>query len=197
MFMLVAAAAIGNAKDVANDFDPNAAFARYKTYAFVAGYELEKSGILEDPVRRERIKNFIAGGLEECQLREVPVDEPHTLAVRYWVARRNKQDIQTTSVSWSPALWGGYPPYLYGPWGFYYEEHVVRNYVDGTLIVDLIDTETKELVWRTYLRQKIEDRAKAYEEAKKKIHKAFSEFPPSAAECEKKRKEREKYPSNL
>ena len=77
-------------------------------------------------------------------------------------------------------------------WGYSYEEYVIHNYVQGTMIVDVIDPATKELVWRTFLKQKIEDRAKAYNEAKKNLYKAFAVWPPSTEEREKMRRERAK-----
>jgi hypothetical protein len=92
----------------------------------------------------------------------------------------------------SSMAWGGYAPYCTGVWGYSYEEYVVRNYVKGTLIVDLIDPATKELVWRTFLRQKIEDRAKAYNEAKQNLYKAIAVLPPSPTERERMRRERAK-----
>jgi hypothetical protein len=69
---------------------------------------------------------------------------------------------------------------------------VVTNYVDGTLIVDLLNPANKELVWRTYLRQKIEGRAKAYVQAKKDLNKSFVLFPPDPAAKEKMKKDRAK-----
>ena len=89
-------------------------------------------------------------------------------------------------------MWGGYPPYYGGAWGYSYQEYVVTNYSEGTLVVDLIDPDTKELVWRTFLKQKIEDRAKAYKEAKKNLYKAIASLPPSPDEIEKMRRDREK-----
>jgi hypothetical protein len=181
--------------DVKNDFDPQADFGRFRTFCFVGGFELEKSGLLSDPENRERIKNFISGGLELRGLKEVPKDERYDLAVRYWVARRDKTSVSTVytpdPLMWG-GYWGGYPPYWSGPWGWYYEEYVVRNYVEGTLIVDLIDPSTKELVWRTYLREQLDDRSTAYAKLKKSLLKGFSSFPPNEAERNKMRKHHSK-----
>jgi hypothetical protein len=71
-------------------------------------------------------------------------------------------------------------------------ELVIDNYVDGTLVVDLIDTKTKELVWRVFLLQKIENRDKAYKEAKKNLYKALGSLPPTPEEIDKMRRQREK-----
>lgn len=182
--------------DVRNDFDPDAPFSAYRTFSFVGEFELEKTGLLADPENRERLKNFISGVLETRGLKEVPRDQKFHLAVRYWVARRAKTDI-TTTLNYDPlafgGYWGGYPPYWGGVWGHYYEEYVVRNYVEGTLIVDLIDPQSKELVWRTYLREQFDDRSKAYGQAKKHLTKAFSSYPPDAKERDQARKRRARH----
>src|ERR1700688_1581513 len=78
--MLVAA----GGSDVTTDFDPDVNFKAYSTYSYVAGLELSKTGLLSDPSVRDRIKNFISGALDQHGLTEVPRDQDHTLAVRYW-----------------------------------------------------------------------------------------------------------------
>jgi hypothetical protein len=171
-----------------NDFDPAVDFTRYKTFTFIGGHELEKSGVLADPATRDRIKNFIAGAMEPRGLHEVPIDEHASLNVRYWVSLRQK----TETIDITPDYWGGYPAYWTDAWFYSYEEYVVQDYVDGTLIIDLIDPTTRELIWRTFLRQKIEDRTEAYEEARKNLNKAFEVFPPSAEQAQKMARERKK-----
>jgi hypothetical protein len=180
--------AIACASDVQTDFDPSVDFAKFKTYSFVAGLELSKTGLLSNPDVRERIKNFISGVMETRGLMEVPRDQQYDLAVRYWVARQEKTE--ETAVFMDDPMWAGYPPYWSGVWAPYYTEYVVNNYVDGTLVIDLMNPATKELLWRTYLRQKIEDRTEAYIEAKKNLDKSFAQFPPDKSEKEKMQKER-------
>ncbi len=188
---ILSAAACLAGNSAKNDFDPDVDFSKFHTFSFIGGKDIGRSGWLNDPEMRERFRNFISGALETRGLKEVPKDEKYSLAVRYWVARRAKQDV--TVVDYGPSMmWGGYPPYWTGAWGYSYEEYVVTNYVEGTLVVDLIDTATKELVWRTFLRQKIEDRAKAYEQAKKNLYEAMSVIPPSAEKKNEMRKTRAK-----
>jgi hypothetical protein len=176
---------------VKTDFDPAVDFTKFKSFAFVGGHELDKSGVLANPENRERFKNFIGGVMENRGLHEVPRDTKYDLAVRYWVARKQKADEQLVYSS-DPMMWAGYPPYWSGPWGWYYTEYVVNHYVEGTLVVDLLNPANKEMVWRTYLRQKIEDRSKAYVEAKKNLNKSFALFPPDAAAKDEMAKQRAK-----
>jgi hypothetical protein len=186
------------AGDVKTDFNPDVDFTVHKTFSFVGGQEMTKTGLLADPVMRERIKNFISGAMELRGMKEVPRDQKHSLAVRYWVARKMKTEETVTSIGVGgmyggyPYMYGGYPPYWGGAWGWAYEEYVVTNYVEGTLIIDLLNPENKELVWRTYLRQKIEDREKAYKEAKGHLAESFALYPPNEKVKQDMRKTRAK-----
>ena len=166
----------GAASDVKTDFDPAIDFTHFRTFAFVGGQEMGKTGLLANPETRERIKNFIAGVMENRGLTEVPRDAEYDLAVRYWVARKQKQDEKVVyssdpiNVGWVSSLLGrGLGLVLHGICGYQLRE--------GTLVVDLLDPPTKALVWRTYLRQKIEDRPAAYVQAKKNLNKSFALFP--------------------
>jgi hypothetical protein len=179
------------AGNVKNDFDPDVDFARFRTFTFIGGKDLDRSGWLDEADTRERFKNFIAGALEMRGLTEVPKDGKAGLAIRFWVGRQEKQDVSVVGFGAS-SMWGGYPAYYSGAWAWSYEEYVIHNYSKGTLIVDLIDPDSKQLVWRTFLKQKIEDRSKAYVEAKRNLYKAMSILPPSDAEKENMRRERAK-----
>ena len=183
--------------EVKTGFDPSVDFTRFKTYSFVQALELEKSGILNDPELRERLKNFVAGGLDPRGLREVPLDEHYDLAVRYWVAVRDKESV-TIGFSSNPTYigWGGYPPYWTGIWAHDYEEIVIKRSREGTLIVDLIDPVTKELVWRTFFQRDLSNRAKAYKKLKEDLAKSFSKFPPSDADKAKMQREWDKRASH-
>ena len=189
-FVVLLAASFLQAANVETDFDPGVDFTGFQSFSFIGGQELTRTGLLSDPSIRERLKNFIAGAMEPRGLHEVPTDQKYSLAVRYWVARQQKNE-ETVVLSPDPFL-AGYPAYWTGPWGWSYEEYVIHHYVQGTLVIDLIDPATKDLVWRTFLRQKIEDREKAYREAKQNLAKSFAMFPPSAQEKEKMRGQRAK-----
>ncbi len=182
--------------DVFTDFDPATDFTRYQTYSFVHGLEIEKSGLLNDPETRERIKNFIAGGLDPRSLTEVPIDQHHDLAIRYWVGVKDKQSV-SVNLDADPLWmgWGGYPPYWTGVWGYSYNEYIVTNYKTGTLIVDLIDTKTNLLVWRTFFEQDLSDRVKAYDQLTKELAKTFAKLPPSEEDKLQMERQRKKLES--
>jgi hypothetical protein len=178
------------AGDAKNDFFPDADFLRYKTFSFVPIGGTHLTGVMADPDNRERIKNFISGALSTRGLHEVPRDAPHDLDIRYWLALEHREEEE--AIDYYSDWWGGYPPYWTGPWAWSYTEYVVKHWVDGTLLVDLLDPRDKQLIWRTFLRQKIEDRGEAYDKAKKTLYKAFEGYPPSEKDKTKMRKKASK-----
>ncbi|NCD71551.1 DUF4136 domain-containing protein [Mucilaginibacter agri] len=46
--------------------------------------------------------------------------------------------------------WGGYGPWGYGGWGYGPTYAVPENYKEGTIIIDLIDRKTRQIVWRGF-----------------------------------------------
>jgi hypothetical protein len=84
-----------------------------------------------------------------------------------------------------------YYGYAYGPgWygGPYYRNmyvsavgsrSTVREYVEGTLIVDLVDTSTNQLVWRGSVTGTVDRNSNAVENlVRKGLNKVFKKFPP-------------------
>jgi hypothetical protein len=188
-----AAGALAAQDKVDTEFDPAVDFTGFKTFSFVPAANMAMSGTLKDPELRERIRNFIGGGLESRGLTEVPRDQKHDLAIRFWAAVQNKKSVEVNLAAdpyWT--AWGGYPPYWTGAWAYSYEEYVVRNYQEGTLVADLIDPVSKELVWRTVFHQDLSDRVKAYAALQKNLAKSFSQLPPSAKDKEKMEDKRRK-----
>ncbi len=175
-FTLVAAFVLlwaGCATNTRNDFDPNVDFSRYHTFGFLEGREIEKTGLLDNSLVRRRVEGLIARQLEARGLRQVPIDQSPDLAVLYWVGVKDKQEISTVPrAGYVDPMWGG-------RWGPVYNDVVVTNYREGTLIIDLLDAGTKDLVWRTYLvRALSDDPDRNLRGADKDLEKAFAEFPP-------------------
>jgi hypothetical protein len=122
---------------VSSDFDRQANFASYKTYAFTKeAQELPVSDInrrrLIDAVSNE----LAAKGFTKSDQADVWID--------LVVATQQKQSATATS---SPGYYGA--GYRYG-WGGGFSTTTinVENYVEGTLFVDMIDASKKQLVWQ-------------------------------------------------
>lgn len=165
---------IAFAGEIKTDFDPTADFSQYKTYRMISGTDIANAGQIQNPQLNNSVSDLLRAQLTAKGLEEDEVGGTPDLKVRYWAASHQKQ--KTTDLN----DWGGYDPYWDGGWwGPMWDDVVVKNYQKGTLLVDLIDTKTKKLVWRAYLIGALsDDTEKAMVEADKSLTKAFQNYPP-------------------
>jgi hypothetical protein len=186
--LLLPAFALAGDGGVKWDFDPDGSFANLKTFSFLQMPDAQKTGLLADPKLRDQLRNLIADGLQSRGMSEVPRDQPHDLAVRFWVGVRSRTEY-TSIPNTDPWIgWGGYPPYFGGYWGYWYDEVVVTKYHEGILLVDLINPNTRLLLWRVYLTQRISGNGSGWVNAQKNIKKGFLNLPPNAEQVDKQKK---------
>lgn len=123
---------------VTSDYDSSANFSAYRSFGFYqplgtdqAGYESLVTQTLKSAVRQEmesRGYTYAETGAD--------------LLVNF-----NAHLAQKTDVSQTPAtpMYYGYRRGFYGGWGGY--ETRVDQYVEGTLNIDMVDAQRKQLVW--------------------------------------------------
>ncbi|MCG3204601.1 MAG: hypothetical protein KCHDKBKB_01316 [Elusimicrobia bacterium] len=171
--VLSACATMGN---VRTDYDEKADFGKFKTYAFLEAKEINESGLLSNNLIRERVEGLLRENLDAEGLKSVSLEQNPDMVIQYWVGVKNKQDI--ASIPTNSTYYGAY---YHDHWGTSYDRYVTYDYREGTLIVDLIDRESKNLVWRAYLVQVLEDsKDKNLETARRSLKKAFENYPPQA-----------------
>lgn len=174
LVLLAAGCANTNAR---TDFDPSADFSRFHTYVWAGGKDMTTQGALENSLVDKRVKQIVTRQLTAKGLTEVAEGQPSDLVVRYWVGVKEKQSIE--SVPGGAWGYGPYGPYWGGRWGPAYDQIVVNDYHEGTLIIDLIDAASKDLAWRAYLVQTLDrDLNKTAAKAEKNAEAAFTNYPP-------------------
>jgi hypothetical protein len=146
------------------DYDQAAQFSAYRTYAF-------KDVHGQDSLQMKRVQAAIDRTLAVKGLAKA--DGKPDLWVVLHTRTRNDQRITTYGAGWG---WGW-------RWrGPYWTTARVENIPVGTLVVDLVDTHAKELVWRGSASRVVDrdetpqERAGYVQEA---IDKLFAGFPPS------------------
>jgi len=158
---------------VNNDYDPGTDFSVYQTYAWIR-QQTNVSGNAQQAQAQsslvgKRIMNSVDKVLAEKGMRMA--DDPQLLVV-YHTGVQDK--VQVTD-------WGyGYG--RYGGWGYGGGGVDVYNYQQGTLIVDLVDAASKELVWRGTAQGALAESNPSPEQMQKKIDnvvgKMFQKYPP-------------------
>jgi hypothetical protein len=170
------------------DFDPKVNFSKYKTFAFVGGVENLLMFEVNPDLVTERVHRTVARELTQKGLREVQVGQNPDLLVRFWANPSSQVNVATMGE------WGAYRPYIDSYWARTYNEVSASSRREGSLLIDLVDPGSRELVWRLYLIHKITTPDKEWKKADEELSKGFESYPPSDKEKEEKQKEREAHP---
>ncbi len=154
------------AQHVKTDFDHNANFSQYKSYSWK---EIKPANSLWDA----RIKDAV-----DTQL-----------AAKGWTHLENGGDVsivaikttqtQRTLQTFYDGIGGGW---RWGGFGGMGEATTTeQDYKEGTLIVDMYDANTKQLIWRGSAEDTLSDKAEKNEKSLDKgVAKMFKEFPPDS-----------------
>jgi uncharacterized protein DUF4136 len=156
-----------SAGQVKTDYDRNADFAQYKTYS----WEQVKT---QDPLNVDRIKSAVNT----------------TLAAKGWTQVASGGDVcivameithnQQTLNTFYDGFGGGWRWRGFG--GLGEATTTTETYTVGTLVVDLFDAKTKQLLWRGTASDTLSNNSnKNIKNLDKDVEKMFNKFPPDSS----------------
>jgi Domain of unknown function (DUF4136) len=160
LLALLLASAHLSAQKITVQFDQDADFTKYKTFAIRNGQLNSGSPALNSELVKKRIeadleRGFTARGLTKAEGRP-------DLNVNYHFGSARRNQIETY-----PSGWRG--------WG----TRAVRvPYSEGTLVIDLRDTSTRSLVWRGIASEQKSDPSKIEGKLDDMVRKAVEKYPP-------------------
>jgi len=175
MLLLFTALAGCSTMRIRTEYDPSAPFARYRTYAWIAAAPgPEQATPIRNPQIRARVvaaldREMAAKGLTRTSIEAGP---DFLVSVLGWAKTR----IDVTNYGYAYV-----PVYAYGP-GPVRAVPVtqVRQYADGTLLLDFVDAKTMKLFWRGTASDTIttaEDVRRGIDEAASKLVAAYPPKP--------------------
>jgi hypothetical protein len=152
------------AQQVKTDYDRGTDFSHYKTYSWE---KVQTS----DPLWVGRIKEAVNSALTAKGL--TPVESGGDVAIVAIEMTKNQQSLNTFYNGFGGGWrWGG---------GFANATTTVDNYKVGTLVVDLFDANTKQVIWRGSSSDTLSDKSdKNIKNLDKGVQKMFDHFPPDA-----------------
>ena len=157
------------AQKVQTDFDHQANFSQYKTYSW---QEIKPANSLWDA----RIKSAVDAQLAAKGWTQV--DSGGDVAL---VAIKTSQT-QRTLQTFYDGVGGGWGWRRFGGGGIGDATTTEQDYKVGTLVVDLYDAKTKQLIWRGSAQDTVSDKATQNEKnLDKGVAKMFKAFPPASA----------------
>ena len=155
-----------SAQQVKTDYDRGANFARYKTYS----WEQVKT---KDALDVDRIKNAVNSVLAAKGWTQV--DSGGDVSIVVMETTRDQQTLNT----FYNGLGGGWGWRRFGGGGFGEATTTTDTYKVGTVVVDLFDTNTKQLIWRGSSSDTLSKNSdKNIKNLDKGVEKMFKNFPP-------------------
>jgi Domain of unknown function (DUF4136) len=154
------------AQQVKTDYDRTANFSQYKTFSW------EKVQTA-DPLWVGRIKAAVDAALAAKGWTQV--ESGGDISIVAIEMNRNHQTLNTFYDDFGGGFrWRGFG-------GFGESTTTPETYTVGTLVVDLFDAKTKDLVWRGVSSGMLSDKSnKNIENLNRGVHKLFQHFPPDA-----------------
>lgn len=163
------------------DYDPSANFSGLKTYDWAGPQPITGNPRLDSDILHARIRTAVERELAAKGFEKAAGGAPD-FKVAYHVGLEEKLDV--TSFTYYDY---GYPSYYRGGFGFgpsaawpQTETHVYQ-YEEGTLLLDVVNPETKELMWRGTAKAEV-DPGQSPEKKEARINKAvqklLAQFPP-------------------
>ncbi|MFU8820266.1 MAG: DUF4136 domain-containing protein [Gammaproteobacteria bacterium] len=139
---LAGCAAVG--PEISTDYDTSVDFSQYATFSFMDRAERGQA-LTYDTIGDRRVIASVTRELEARGYRRVESDAE--LLVNFAMATEDIQDVRTVPSAGLPPPWYGWRGGYYYPWPAYSYETYVDRYERGTLFIDLVDAERRQLVW--------------------------------------------------
>ena len=155
---------------VATDYDKEVNFESYKTFAFF------KTGIDKAEISDLDKRRILRAIEAELLAKGYTKSENPDMLVSIFTKSQQRVDVYNNAWGFGGWGWGGFGP----GWGWgWNNQPVVSTQSEGTLFIDLIDMQKKELIWQGmgtgYISQKMEKKEKQIKEFVSKI---MEKYPP-------------------
>jgi hypothetical protein len=156
-----------SAQSVNYDYDRTANFSKFRTYAWVNGTELS------DELNHGRIMRAIENQLALKGFGRVETSSHPDVLVAYHASFDKNLQINAMGSGWGGPRYGGLRS----------GTATTQEIVTGTIVIDMMDAQTRAIVWRGFATSDLNPGAKP-EKREKNINKAaakvFKNYPPKA-----------------
>lgn len=155
---------------ISSDFDHNVDFSQFKTYNFEPGTFINEGKTQEaDALLEQKVESAVSAQLNAKGLKQTSSNPD--LIISYTAGAQRKTEIESAPGFAGPGIYGG---------GWYvdsYDTFWTNTYTEGTLIIDVNDAKSDELVYRVYGAGEMKKPEKRQKQIDKVAEKGFKDFP--------------------
>lgn len=155
----------------------NADLSKYKTYAFMEpDVKAGKNPLYYNDIATQNVEMVVDNSLAEKGLQK-DEDSPDLLIGYHFFVQQKTRTVTDPPLygpymGWGRWGWRGWAPGYWG-WG----RTRTEKYEDGTLVVDMVDTRTKKLVWRGSIQNAVSSPANITERLPREVNKILEKYP--------------------
>lgn len=183
-FSIVAIAMLVFASGCAvTDFDRSVDFSAYQTFSFGESDLRVKNPVYSSSLIDKNIKGTIRNEFAKRGIEHK--ENGGDVVVSYKTYTEQKQQSYGSPYGYGPYPFFGYRFFPYGFWGypsFWSNADRVKTVTEGTLIVDITDSKTNELVWRGSVEGNVDDVKNLQKQIQKGIKAILKKYPVSPDE---------------
>jgi hypothetical protein len=177
MGLLLAAGCAG--QQVTTDYSPATGFSKFRTFALVSPPDSGAQQLLDQRVRSAVQAQLDAKGLTETDRQSAD------LFVGYGMVDKTHKEVYTYRDGWG---WGGGWGWRNYRWGVAWPmttQRRIDTYTDGTVVVNLIDAKTKQVVWESEVADVVSlpvgNPVSATRQIDAAVAKLFTKYPPKSS----------------
>lgn len=162
-----------------SDINKEFSFSRVKTWNFMTERVTARDKFGANEIWDNNIRETLTAGLAKAGF--VHSDTRPDLIIRYRLSTKEKQSVNVIRDNWGYPYHRGRRNYWRGGRGRWGTSTVYRiPYDQSTLVLDIFDAQTNELVWRGYDRRSVDD--KSEKSLKKSVDKLVDRFAKDVRE---------------
>jgi hypothetical protein len=165
---------------VRSDWDAEISFMSLARFAWLEPPEIEGvNPFADNSLLRKRLRSALHNALAERGYRKVETPEEADFLVTYRVLLEQEIRVDGTFST-------GFGRYRHSGWGSSHSYASVRNFQDSVLIVDLLDPESQDLIWRGWGIGIVatRDRNPSEKRLNNGVGQILNRFPPDLPESE-------------
>jgi hypothetical protein len=178
IYLLFAVILFGLSGCAVTDFDKSADFTRYKTFAWGESDINVKNPVYNSDLIRDRIRSTVEAEFAKRGIMKARNNPDFTVTYHTYTEKKR------TATGAHPYLYRYYPygfyPFAFGyayPYWMMGPNH--KEYTEGTLILDIFDNGSDELVWRGSVSGNVEDVGGLKKQIEKGIKAIMKKYPVS------------------
>ncbi len=148
---------------VETDFNESVDFGAFKTYSWRQARSSKKQDLAANSIADNRIRTAITAQLLKKGFTEA--ESGGDVLVTFRVTSKDKRETERM-------------PKMGRRGGYGSSTRTSRVYTQGTLLIDVLDGKSKELIWRATCKDSVNDVTKFEKRLGEDVEKAFKKFPP-------------------